>query len=152
MKFKNRLYWLAAIASVILDILSKNWVIHNIAKKSEILLWPGVFHLTYVTNDGAAWSLFKGAAWLPWLSLAASLGLIAWALFGPWFEPLEQLGYGFILGGAIGNGIDRFTSGSVVDFLHFILINFPVFNLADVSINVGLLCLIIAYFKKEIKT
>lgn len=73
---------------------------------------------------------------------------MAWAWFGPGMRSLEQLGYGFILGGALGNGIDRFLAGSVVDFLDFRLIHFPVFNLADVSINVGIICLLIASFPK----
>lgn len=72
---------------------------------------------------------------------------MAWAWFGPEFPPWEQLGYGLILGGALGNGIDRFALGYVVDFLDFRLINFPVFNLADVFINIGIVCLLIATFR-----
>ena len=49
----------------------------------------------------------------------------------------------------MGNGIDRFVSGYVVDFLHFRLIDFPIFNLADVSINIGIICLLIAAFFAE---
>ena len=56
-------------------------------------------------------------------------------------EIFEQLGYGFILAGALGNGIDRFFFGYVVDFLDFRLINFPIFNLADISINFGIILL-----------
>jgi signal peptidase II (EC:3.4.23.36). Aspartic peptidase. MEROPS family A08 len=59
------------------------------------------------------------------------------------WRTIEQIGYGFILGGALGNGIDRFAYGYVVDFLHFKLIRFPIFNVADVSINLGLGCLIL---------
>ncbi|NES66963.1 MAG: lipoprotein signal peptidase, partial [Okeania sp. SIO2D1] len=108
----------------------------------------GVFHFTYVTNTGAAFSLFSngGVYWLRWLSLIVSLGLMAWALFGPRFNKWEQLGYGLILGGALGNGIDRFILGYVVDFIHFRLIDFPVFNVADISINIGIACLLIATF------
>ena len=114
-------------------------------------LWPDVFNLTYVTNTGAAFSLFSngGVYWLRWLSLIVSLGLMGFAWFGPRFDRWEQLGYGLILGGALGNGIDRFVSGYVVDFLHFRLIDFPIFNLADVSINIGIICLLIAAFFAE---
>ena len=59
---------------------------------------------------------------------------------------LEQLGYGFILSGAVGNGIDRFLFGYVIDFLDFRLINFPVFNIADVAINVGVIILLFYSF------
>jgi len=93
-------------------------------------------------------SLFSngGVYWLRWLSLAVSLGLMAAAWFGPRFDRWEQMGYGLILGGALGNGIDRFLAGHVVDFLDFRLIQFPIFNLADVSINLGILCLLISSF------
>jgi signal peptidase II len=85
--------------------------------------------------------------WLRWLSLGVSLGLIA---LGTWASRLprsEQAGYGFILGGALGNGIDRFFAGEVVDFLDFRLIQFPIFNLADVFINVGIVLLLLTFFQ-----
>jgi len=149
MNFKNRIFWIAAFASLILDRLTKYWVVENFQIRDTLPILPGVFHFTYVTNTGAAFSLFSnGGGWLRWLSLAVSLGLIALALFGPLFNQWEQMGYGFILGGALGNGIDRFINGKVVDFLDFRLIQFPVFNLADVFINVGIVCLLIASFQK----
>lgn len=147
MRLKNRLFWLVAIVSLILDQLTKYIVVQNFKLGETLGLWQGVFHFTYVTNTGAAFSLFRqGGGWLRWLSLAVSIGLIALAWFGPKMKTFEQLGYSFILGGALGNGIDRFLSGSVVDFLDFRLIQFPIFNLADVFINVGIICLLIASF------
>lgn len=143
MKFKNSVFWIAALISLGFDRFTKYWVVQNFEFKESWPLWPDVFHFTYVTNPGAAFSLFPGAAWLRWLSLAVSLGLIALACFGPRFNPWEQAGYGLILAGALGNGIDRFVAGEVVDFLHFKLINFPIFNVADVSINLGIICLIL---------
>jgi signal peptidase II len=153
MNFKNRIFWIAAFASLILDRLTKYWVVENFQIRDTLPILPGVFHFTYVTNTGAAFSLFSNdGGWLRWLSLAVSLGLIALALFGPLFNQWEQMGYGFILGGALGNGIDRFINGKVVDFLDFRLIQFPVFNLADVFINVGIVCLLIASFQKPSPT
>lgn len=148
---KNRLFWIAAAISIVLDHLTKFWVVQNFQLEETLAVWPGVFHFTYVTNTGAAFSLFSngGVYWLRWLSLFVSLGLMGWAWFGPRFGQWEQLGYGLILGGALGNGIDRFVSGYVVDFLHFRLIDFPVFNVADVSINIGIVCLLIATFFSE---
>lgn len=145
---KNLLFWIAAITSILLDHLTKFWVVQNFQLGESLALWPGVFHFTYVTNTGAAFSLFSngGVYWLRWLSLIVSLGLMSWALFGPRFNKWEQLGYGLILGGALGNGIDRFILGYVVDFIHFRLIDFPVFNVADVSINIGIVCLLITTF------
>ncbi|NEP42886.1 MAG: lipoprotein signal peptidase [Okeania sp. SIO2H7] len=149
---KNRLFWLSAVVSIILDHLTKFWVVQTFDLRTPpetLPLWEGVFHFTYVINTGAAFSLFSngGVYWLRWLSLIVSLALMAWAWFGPKFPRWEQVGYGLILGGALGNGIDRFLLGYVVDFLDFRLINFPVFNLADVFINVGIACLLIATFR-----
>lgn len=154
MNLKNHLFWIAALVSLILDRLTKYWVEQNFSYPGQTMpLWLGVFHFTYVTNKGAAFSLFsQNGDWLRWLSLAVSLGLIALAWFGPSLRNWEQAGYGFILGGALGNGIDRFASGRVVDFLDFRLINFAVFNLADVFINVGIACLLIASFWKVPRT
>jgi signal peptidase II len=145
---KNRFFWLAAIVGLILDRLTKLWVVKTMTLLQTIPVIPGVFHWTYVVNKGAAFSLFQGSIWLRWLSLAVSIGLMALAWFGPRFPRWEQFGYGFILSGALGNGIDRFVLGHVIDFLDFRLINFPVFNLADVFINVGIVCLVIATFIK----
>lgn len=147
MRLKNHLFWMVAIIGLVLDQLTKYWVVQNFNLTETRPLLPGVFHLTYVTNTGAAFSLLTGKVdWLRWLSLAVSLGLMALAWFGPVLNTFEQMGYGWILGGALGNGIDRFVAASVVDFLDFRLIHFPVFNLADVFINIGIVCLLIATF------
>ena len=145
---KNRLFWIVAIASLILDQVTKYLIVQNFTAIGDTLpIWEQVFHFTYVENTGAAFSFFQGgASWLRWLSLLVSLGLIAMAWFGSRLQTNEQLGYGFILAGALGNGIDRFLFGYVVDFLDFRLINFPVFNLADVSINIGIFFLLLVMF------
>ncbi|NJL89067.1 MAG: lipoprotein signal peptidase [Coleofasciculaceae cyanobacterium SM2_1_6] len=148
MKVKNFWFWVIAGISVAIDQLTKLTVIQTMELSQSIPILPGIFHFTYVRNTGAAFSLFAngGGWWLRWLSLVVSLGLMAWAIWHPRLPRLEQWGYGFILGGAIGNGVDRFLLGYVVDFLDFRLINFPVFNIADISINLGIICLLIATF------
>ncbi|MBK1989091.1 lipoprotein signal peptidase [Sphaerospermopsis aphanizomenoides BCCUSP55] len=149
MRLKNRFFWIAALFAFFLDQLTKYWVVKTFALGQTLPLLPGIFHFTYVTNTGAAFSLLSGKVeWLRWLSLGVSLVLIAIALFGPLLSFWEQLGYGLILGGAIGNGIDRFLLGYVVDFLDFRLINFAVFNMADSFISIGIICLIIASFQQ----
>jgi signal peptidase II len=134
---------------LILDQLTKFVIVQSFQLGDSLPLIPGVFHFTYVTNKGAAFSLFsEKGEWLRWLSLLVSAGLVALACVGPRMSRWEQLGYGCILAGALGNGIDRFVAGQVVDFLDFRLIRFPVFNVADVCINVGIVCLLIAAFHK----
>lgn len=145
---KNPLFWWVAIVGFLLDQVTKLWVVESFQEiGTSIAIWEDVFHFTYVINTGAAFSLFaENGGWLRWLSLAVTIGLIAFALWSPCLPKLEQLGYGFVLAGAAGNGLDRFLFGYVVDFLDFRLIQFPVFNLADICINIGIICLIITNF------
>ncbi|GAB4139996.1 MAG: signal peptidase II [Cyanobacteria bacterium J069] len=150
MRIKNFLFWAAALLGVVFDQITKMAVVQNFEltdPPQTLPLWAGVFHLTYVTNKGAAFSWFsEDGSWLRWLSLGVSLALAALALWGARMPRWEQLGYGLIMAGAVGNGIDRFRFGEVVDFLDFRLIRFPIFNFADVFINLGIICLLIVAF------
>lgn len=155
MRWKKLLFWITASLSLGADQLTKFWITQNFELRDPPETWPiirDVFHFTYVTNPGAAFSLFRNNSLLPWLSLIVCIGLIGLGLFGPRLTRWEQAGYGFLLGGAAGNGIDRIFMGEVIDFLDFRLINFPVFNIADVSINIGLACLLIATWKSGRKS
>ena len=145
---RRRSFWLVAIIGIIFDQLTKYIVVQKFAELGDTFpIWQNVFHFTYVINTGAAFSFFRGQVdILRWISLFVSIVLIIFVWYSPKISRLEQFGYGFILAGAIGNGIDRFLFGYVVDFLDFRLINFPVFNVADVAINIGVVILIIASF------
>jgi len=153
MIFHNRFFWIAALIGLVLDRITKFLTVYTFdltIPPQTLPIIPGVFHFTYVVNTGAAFSFFnQGVSWLRWLSLGVSIGLMALAWFGPRLERWEQTGYGLILSGALGNGIDRFVLGQVVDFLDFRLINFPVFNLADVFINAGIVCLLISALQRS---
>jgi signal peptidase II len=145
---RNPFFWTVAIAGLILDQLTKYWTVKSFPQVGDTIpILTDIFHLTYVVNTGAAFSFFTGGAnWLKWLSLIVSIVLMIYAWYSPNLRLTEQLGYGFILAGALGNGIDRFLFGYVVDFLDFRLINFPVFNLADTCINIGIIFLLYASF------
>ena len=144
-KIENSLYWTTAILGLVLDQASKYLVVQYLKQPKSIAVIDGIFHFTYATNTGAAFSLFSGQIdWLKWVSMVVSLGLVAYGIFGKNLTRWEQAGYGFILAGAAGNGIDRFVAGYVVDFIDIKIIRFAIFNIADVSINVGLICLAIA--------
>lgn len=145
---KNPYFWIVGITGLILDQITKYLVIINFIQEGKTLpIFNGIFHLTYVRNTGAAFSFFQGGVnWLKWLSLIVSIGLIIYAFYTPKLKIVEQLGYGFVLAGALGNGIDRFLFGYVVDFLDFRLINFPVFNIADTCINIGIVLLLYTSF------
>ncbi len=146
---RNGVFWLVAVLGILLDQVTKLWAVQALQPQFEIQLWPGVFHLTYVENPGAAWSLFENAgSFLRWVSLGVSVALGLVGILSH-LSRWEQLGYGFVLAGAVGNGIDRFVQGYVVDMFNFALIQFPVFNVADIAINVGVACLIMASFQRK---
>ncbi len=152
MRLRNRWFWIAAGVGLVLDQLTKFWVAQTFeltTPPDSLPIWPGVFYFTYVTNSGAAFSLFSNnGEWLKWLSMAVSLGLIALGLKARLPNRWEQVGYGLILSGALGNGIDRLLFGEVIDFLDFRLIRFPIFNVADVCINIGIVCLLVAALRE----
>ena len=150
---RKRIFWLVTIVTIVFDQLTKYLVVQKFAEIGDTYpLWQGVFHFTYVINTGAAFSFFRGQVEiLRWISLIVSVILVIFVWYSPRLQLIEQLGYGAILAGAVGNGIDRFLFGYVVDFLDFRLINFPVFNIADVSINIGVLLLLFASFSTPTK-
>lgn len=151
---KNYIFWGATFVGLLLDRLTKLWVVTHfelLVPPESLALWPDVFHFTYVINTGAAFSLFQGGVWLRWISLIVSAGLVFVGLKVKGLSRWDQLGFGFLLSGAAGNGLDRFLEGHVVDFLDFRLINFPIFNVADVFINVGLICLFIGTWTHSTK-
>ncbi len=135
---------LLAALSVGLDQLSKRWAVENLASGSIQPLLPGLLQLQRVSNTGAAFSLFAGVPnQLGLVSALVSLGLLFWILWRPPAGLWNVLALGLLLGGAVGNGIDRWRHGAVVDFLEFVPIHFPIFNLADVAINLAVACFLI---------
>ena len=144
----NYYFWLAAIVNITIDVLSKRAIVEVLKiEGTSIAIVPNIFHFTYIRNHGAAFSILAGNPLLRWLSLFVSLILIAIAIVKTFSNVWEQLGFGLILAGAVGNGIDRlFFDGSVVDFIDLRIINFAIFNWADISINLGIICLLIHTF------
>jgi len=140
----RRLALAVALAVVVLDQLSKRWALNNLPAGVPRGFLPGWLDLHLVSNTGAAFSLFTGAPrLLALVSLVVSAGLLLWILRQPLGGRWASLGFGFLLGGALGNGLDRWRLGAVVDFLALVPIQFPVFNLADVAINVAVLCFVV---------
>ncbi|HEY3316472.1 MAG TPA: signal peptidase II [Bacillota bacterium] len=131
---------LVALAVIVLDRLSKAIVVRKMAEFQSIPVIPGVFHLTYVRNPGAAFSLLPDkTGFLVVVGLVVVVGIV---VFGP---RLVRMGavyaatLGLILGGTLGNLWDRLRGGLVVDFLDLRV--WPVFNVADSSLVVGVLIL-----------
>ena len=139
-RFRKYLPFLAVVFIILLDQLTKYWAVSRLLPGGEIEVIPGVFYLAFATNNGAAWSLFSGQRVILLLVTVASLVLIGFVLWRGWVTTkIGRWGVYFVLGGAIGNFLDRAfrTGGLVVDLFDFRLINFPIFNVADVFITVG---------------
>jgi signal peptidase II len=133
-----------ALAVVAADQLSKFWALRHLSPGRPTPFWPGLLNLQLVRNTGAAFSLLTGAPHLLGLvSFGVSAGVVVWILRRPLRGPWESLALGFLLGGALGNGLDRWRLGAVIDFLAFVPMAFPVFNLADVAINLAVLCFVV---------
>ena len=105
---------------------------------------PMVLNIRMVKNTGAAFSLFSDSTFiLSLLSLLVSVVIIIWTVRKSPLKITEGLFISFLLGGTIGNGIDRWRLGYVIDFIQLIPINFPIFNVADISINIAVLILLV---------
>jgi signal peptidase II len=110
-----------------------------------------VFHFTLVHNKGAAFSLFQEQPiLLLCFTLFLFLGFLIYALKRPLLQKAEMISLSLILGGALGNIADRLTLGYVVDFLDFTLIDYPIFNLADVFIFFGIVMMIIRVLQQPV--
>jgi signal peptidase II len=133
-----------ALGVVLIDQLSKAWALQNLAGRGVQPLLPGLLQQQLVFNTGAAFSMLRGnAAALGAVSALVAIALAAWIQTAGPLRRLQWLGFGLLLGGAIGNGLDRWRLGMVVDFLEVVPITFPVFNGADVAINLAVACLVV---------
>ena len=126
------------------DQFTKYLTVANIPLHTEIPAIPGLFHLTYVQNTGAAFSSFEGQQWLFVLVFAVFTAAIIWEFSGKrWpFTDLERWLVVSIYAGGLGNMIDRIRLGFVVDMIEVDFMRFPVFNVADCFITCGCVLLI----------
>lgn len=133
--------YLIGLLVLFFDQLTKYWVQNSMLPRDSIPLIPGVFHLTYVQNTGAAFGFLRGKTLFFIVVAVLVLGFIIF--LAPRLsreKPLLGLVFGLLLGGALGNLIDRIRFGYVIDFLDFRV--WPVFNIADMAIVVGVCFLI----------
>ena len=108
------------------------------------------FSIDYVKNYGAAFNILSGSRiFLSTVSTIITLYLIYFILYKKNISNLNLLSYSLILAGTVGNGIDRIIKGYVIDFINLNFIDFPVFNIADISINVGLILIIYGLIKNK---
>ena len=146
-KIHTKLYFLSlSIFIVLIDQFTKYIMFYNknlFVNKDFIL-----FRIDFVKNYGAAFNIFSGSrVFLSLISIFFSILLIYLIFRKNTLKSFDLYSYSFILGGTIGNGIDRIYKGFVIDFINLNIINFPVFNIADISINLGLIFIIYGLIK-----
>ena len=142
---------LISILILLLDIITKQLVINNLLEHQSITIINNFFSITYAKNTGVAFSFLEG--YIPLVILITSIIIISILIYIKKNNPnkYESICYGLILGGALGNLLDRIIYGYVIDFLDFTIFNYnyPIFNIADTFIVIGILILIILSFKEN---
>jgi len=133
--------WLISGLTLAADQLTKALLVASFARGESLPLLPPILHLTYVQNTGAAFGLFKGQQPLFVILSCLVIGVIIWELRTKRAHDAATLwGCGLALGGAVGNLIDRLRLGYVIDFIDLRV--WPVFNLGDSAITIGVALLI----------
>lgn len=153
------IWFLIVIGTVILDQLTKWLAVKYLTDVATIPIINDILHLTYLENTGAAFGILKNNRWV--FLVISTIAIIAIVFYIAKRPPKNKwlgIGLSFIVGGGIGNMIDRILLGYVVDFIDFRLINFAIFNVADSFVCVGavLVMIYVLFFyedtgKKEVK-
>ena len=132
------LYALIVAALIAADQGLKYWVVSHLSVGQSAPLLPGVMQLTRLHNTGAAWSSFSGMTAVLAVVTVVLMALVRWLLIKKIVRhPLGVAGCLLILGGGMGNLIDRIFRGYVVDMFDLLLFQYPIFNLADCFVVVG---------------
>lgn len=137
---------------IILDQIIKFVVIQNMELYSSITIIKNFFNITYVQNIGAAFSILSGnVVFLSLISLIVLVAIYIYLSKKKSFNKIQTITYSMLIGGIVGNMIDRIFRGFVIDYLDFSILkyNFPVFNFADICIVVSTIILLIFSIKEE---
>ena len=146
---KTKLYFVSLSVFIVLIDQFTKYLMFNYKKlfiNKDFLL----FRLDFVKNYGAAFNIFSGnRIFLSCISIIFSILFTYLISKKNNLKIIDLYAYSFILGGTIGNGMDRILKGFVIDFINLNIINFPVFNIADISINIGFIFLLYNIFKNN---
>jgi signal peptidase II len=134
---------------VVIDQLVKHWVVASVVLNTAHPLLPHVLALTNLRNNGAAWSILEGQQWFFSLVTVVALAVILYLFYRWRHNPRLLLPLSFVLAGAVGNFIDRIQQGYVVDMFETLFVNFPVFNVADCCLTIGVVWLVIIIIREE---
>ena len=139
------LYLILSILFVIADQVVKMWIVNNFSLHEGMEFIKGIVSILYVRNTGAAWGMF-----FFYLITAVAVGTLLYLMFKEKGKSkLLLTAYSLILAGAVGNFIDRIRLGYVVDMFKFEFIDFPIFNVADICLTIGVIFLFYYVIFKE---
>lgn len=138
-----------SILIFILDQCVKWMVVTHIKLNTTVSFIPHFLSLSNVRNTGAAWSMFQGQRGMFVLISMIALIILIWMLKNNTKDKLFSWGVALMLGGTLGNFFDRLRLGYVVDMFTTDFMNFPIFNVADCALTIGVLLLLISLFKGE---
>ena len=147
---KSNIWLVIILVSVLLGLdLSLKYLVSSYLNTVNII--DNFFSLTYVLNDGAAFSLFASRTYLLILIALICLFFIIYELKNNLDDRVLSIGYSLVLAGLLGNFIDRLIDGYIIDYLSFKILgySYPIFNLADILIVVGIVIVIIKEILKE---
>lgn len=133
---------------ILLDQVTKALALTFLVPGESQPIFPNIFHLTLVENQGIAFGLFQGSDRILFILITVSIAVLIWIGFRSNRARLRtQAALGLILGGAVGNWVDRIRAGAVIDFLDFRI--WPVFNVADMAITVGVGLFLLDLLRKQ---
>ena len=141
----NRFIFLSIVLIVfVADFFSKLIIDNNLLLEQKVLVLDGILSFEKVYNTGGAFSILQNSTIFLSIISFLTIGIIFFIIF---YRKLEMsvtdfIGLAFVCGGASGNFIDRVTLGHVIDFIQLEFINFPIFNFADIFINIGVIILL----------
>ena len=148
----RNLAWCVGIAGValVLDQVSKAWARTALAAGPQPFI-PGVMELVLVGNTGAAFSIGAGSQWVfVLIALAVCAGILVWVWRERTMPCALARALGCVLGGGVGNLVDRLATGTVTDFFATTFIDFPVFNVADIFVTLGVFATLVLYWRWDV--
>lgn len=141
-------YILISLCALVgIDQAIKVWISANISETSSTTIIPGVLSITNLHNSGAAWSILEGQQWLFSIITLVAVIAIVYFMIKLKGRKLYLTSTTILLAGILGNFINRFLQGYVVDMFQVDFINFPVFNFADICITFGIILLFFAILR-----
>lgn len=142
--------YLVALLMVLIDQIIKKWTTSSLQLHESRSGIDGLFDFYYIRNEGAGWGILQGRMWFFYVVTFVIIVYLIYLIYkhrqGSLFLKCT---YGLLLGGAIGNLIDRIINGYVIDMFRLTFMNFPIFNVADMALSIGVVLLIIQVLMTE---